>query len=78
MTKSKLNMDVIADRILWIRRMTAPLRHLAAFVRNGWPKSSEYAAQASALNSASRRSICSAVWVEKTTTRRTPSIPAPT
>ena len=43
MTKSKLNMDVIADRILWIRRMTAPLRHLAAFVRNGWPESSEYA-----------------------------------
>jgi hypothetical protein len=23
MTKSKLNMDVIADRILWIRRMPA-------------------------------------------------------
>lgn len=28
MTKSKLNMDVIADRILWIRRMTGSLRDL--------------------------------------------------
>jgi uncharacterized protein YutE (UPF0331/DUF86 family) len=28
MTKSKINVDVIADRILWIRRMTASLRDL--------------------------------------------------